>query len=54
MKINKLKLNLDKTEFIPIGQQRKLDMLDVNVASIDKTDIELTSCARDLDGSAVS
>ena len=48
MMTNKLKLNPDKTEMLPIAQQSKLSTLESKSALIAGTQIEFTSSARDL------
>ena len=48
MVCNKLKLNPEKSEILPIGPQSKLSKLEIDTANINGTDIHFTSCARDL------
>ena len=48
MKCNKLKLNPEKTEFIPIASQRQLNNLNINMASVDGHNVEFSSGAKDL------
>ena len=48
MVCNKLKLNLEKSEIIPIRPQPKLNMLELDSANINGTDVKFTAYARDL------